>query len=215
VAKQTISADDFLAIFGKMADDLEAARDYLNELDAAIGDGDQGVTMTIGFRAVRDALPGLKGQDVGTIVTRAGLTFNGKAASTIGALFATACMRAGREAKGLTEVGLSELARMAEVAVAGVRERGKADVGDKTLLDAVVPLTHELRAVADAGGTLEEALQRSLAAAEAGVKATIPMKSKVGRAAWLADRTVGHQDAGATSFHLMWKSLVDWVTSAG
>ncbi len=210
--KQTITADDFLAIFARMADDLEAARDYLNELDA-IGDGDQGVTMTIGFRAVRDALPGLKGQDVGTIVTRTGLTFNGKAASTIGALFATACMRAGREAKGLTEVGLPELARMAEAAVAGVKERGKADVGDKTLLDAIVPLTRELRAVADAGGTLEKGLNDSLAAAEEGVRSTIPMKSKMGRAAWLADRTEGHQDAGATSFYMMWKSLVGWVTS--
>ena len=211
--KQTITADDFLAIFAKMADDLEAARDYLNELDA-IGDGDQGVTMTIGFRAVREALPGLKGQDVGTIVTRAGMTFNGKAASTIGALLATACMRAGREAKGLAEVGPPELARMAEAAVAGVRERGKADVGDKTLLDAVVPLTRELRAVADAGGTLDEALSRSLAAAEEGVKSTVPMKAKVGRAAWLADRTEGHQDAGATSFYMMWKSLVEWVARA-
>ena len=212
--KQTITADDFLAIFAKMADDLEAARDYLNELDA-IGDGDQGVTMTIGFRAVRDALPGLKGQDVGTIVTRAGLTFNGKAASTIGALFATACMRAGREAKGLTEVGLPELAKMAEAAVTGVKERGKADVGDKTLLDAVVPLTRELRAAADAGGTLEEGLSRALAAADEGVKSTIPMKSRIGRASWLADRTEGHQDAGATSFYLMWKSLVEWVEQAG
>ena len=212
--KQTITADDFLAIFARMADDLEAARDYLNELDA-IGDGDQGVTMTIGFRAVRDALPGLAGQDVGTIVTRVGLTFNGKAASTIGALFATSCMRAGREAKGLAEVGLPELAKMAEAAVAGVKERGKADVGDKTLLDAIVPLAGELRAVADAGGTLEEGLSRSLAAAEEGVKSTIPLKSKIGRASWLADRTEGHQDAGATSFYLMWKSLVGWVDQAG
>ncbi len=212
--KQTITADDFLAIVAKMADDLEAARDYLNELDA-IGDGDQGVTMTIGFRAVRDALPGLKGQDVGTIVTRAGLTFNGKAASTIGALFATACMRAGREAKGLSEVGLSELAKMAEAAVAGIKDRGTADVGDTTLLDAIVPLARELRAVADAGGTLEEGLDRSLAAAEEGVRSTIPMKSRIGRAAWLADRTEGHQDAGATSFYLMWKSLVGWVEQAG
>lgn len=215
VAKQTITADDFIAIFGRMADELEAARDHLNDLDAAIGDGDQGVTMTIGFRAIRDVLPGLKGQDVGTIVTRAGLTFNGKAASTIGALFATACMRAGREAKGLTEVGLPELARMAEAGVAGIRERGKADVGDKTLLDAIVPLAGALRSVADAGGTLEEALRRSLAAAEEGVKSTIPMKSKVGRASWLTERTPGHQDPGATSFYLMWKSLVDWVTEPG
>jgi dihydroxyacetone kinase-like protein len=208
VPKQTITADDFLAILAKMADDLEAARDYLNELDA-IGDGDQGVTMTIGFRAVRDALPGLKGQDVGTIVTRTGLTFNGKAASTIGALFATACMRAGREAKGLTEIGLPDLTRMVAAAEAGIRERGKAQPGDKTVLDMLGPLVSSLQESVAGGVPLEEALARSVAAAEAGVQATIPMKSKIGRASWLADRTVGHQDPGATSFYLIWKSAVE------
>jgi dihydroxyacetone kinase-like protein len=87
--RTTITGDDFLAIFARMADDMEAAKDHLNDLDAAVGDGDQGVTMTIGFRAVRDALPGLKGQDVGSVVSKVGMAFNGKAASTIGALIQT------------------------------------------------------------------------------------------------------------------------------
>src|SRR5262249_21729399 len=130
--RTSITGEDWLAIFQKMADDLEAARDQLNDLDAAGGDGGQGVTNTIGFRAVREALPGLRGQDVGTIVSRVGLAFNGKAASTIGALFATGCMRAGKEVRGKQEVDLADLARMAEVAVAGIKERGKAEVGDKT-----------------------------------------------------------------------------------
>src|SRR5438093_13222570 len=121
--RATITADDFLAIFAKMADDLEAAKDSLNELDAAIGDGDQGVTMTIGFRAVRDALPGLRGQDVGTIIARVGQAFNGKAASTIGALLATGCLRAGREARGKQEIDLADLAKMVEAALGGIRER--------------------------------------------------------------------------------------------
>src|SRR5712691_4418695 len=121
--RSTITSDDFLALFSRMADDLEAAKDQLNELDAAVGDGDQGVTMTIGFRAVRDALPGLKGQDIGAIVTRVGMAFNGKAASTIGALFQTGCMRAGKEVRGKQEIDLADLARMVEVALAGIRER--------------------------------------------------------------------------------------------
>jgi dihydroxyacetone kinase-like protein len=209
--RTSITSEDWLAIFAKMADDLEAAKDALNELDAAVGDGDQGVTMTIGFRAVREALPGLRGQDVGTIVARVGMTFNGKAASTIGALFATGCMRAGRDARGKQEVDLADLARMVEAAVAGIKERGKAEVGDKTVLDTLVPLSQALSAAAAEGVPLDEALQRSLAAAEAGMTATIPLQSKVGRAAWLADRTAGHQDPGATSFYLMWKSLVDYL----
>lgn len=209
----SITAEDFLAIFWKMADDLEAAKDQLNELDAAVGDGDQGVTMTIGFRAVRDALPGLRGQDVGTIVSRVGMAFNGKAASTIGALFATGCMRAGKEARGKQEINLTELAGMVAAALAGIKERGKAEVGDKTVLETLVPLSQALSAAAAEGLPLDAALRRSLAAAEDGMKSTIPLRSKIGRASWLADRTVGHQDPGATSFYLMWKSTVDYLTS--
>ena len=210
--RTTITSADLLAVLKKMADDLEAAKDLLCQLDAAVGDGDQGVTMAIGFRAVREGLPALQGQDIGTIITKSGLTFNGAAASTIGALLATAAMRAGQEAKGRQEIGLADLAKMAQAAQAGIQERGKAQVGDKTVLDMLAPAVQALRTAADQGGLLEEALRQSLTAAEAGVKATIPLKSKIGRAAWLADRTVGHQDPGATSFYLMWKSVVDHLT---
>jgi dihydroxyacetone kinase-like protein len=211
--RTTISSADVIAILEKMAADMEGQKEYLCALDGAVGDGDQGVTMAIGFRAIRNALEGLKGQDIGVVVTKSGLTFNGTAASTIGALFATACMRAGREVKGLQEIGLADLVRMAEAAVTGVKERGKAEVGDKTVLDAMVPTVAALREAADQGLPLVEALARSLAAAEAGLQATIPLKSKMGRAAWLADRTVGHQDPGATSFFLMWKCAVEFLTA--
>jgi phosphoenolpyruvate---glycerone phosphotransferase subunit DhaL len=212
--RTTITSADVLAVLKKMADDLEAAKDFLCQLDAAVGDGDQGVTMAIGFRAVRNGLPALQGQDIGTIITKSGLTFNGTAASTIGALLATGCMRAGREVKGRQEISLAELAKMAEAAQTGIQERGKAQLGDKTVLDMLAPTIQALRAAADQAASLEEALKRSLTAAEAGVEATIPLKSKIGRAAWLADRTVGHQDPGATSFYLMWKSAVEYLTGS-
>ncbi len=143
--RTTITGDDFIAILAKMADDLEAAKDYLTDLDSAVGDGDQGVTMTIGFRAIRKGLDALRGQDVGTIVMKSGMTFNGTAASTIGALLATAWMRAGREVRGKSEVGLADLVKMGEAAEAGLRERGKAEVGDKTVLDTVVPGVRALK----------------------------------------------------------------------
>jgi phosphoenolpyruvate---glycerone phosphotransferase subunit DhaL len=210
--RTTITSADVLAILAKMATDMEAQKDYLCELDGAMGDGDQGVTMAIGFGAIRKILDSLKDQDVGTIVTKSGLAFNGTAASTIGALLATACMRAGREVKGKHAIGLADVARMLEAAQLGIQERGKAQVGDKTVLDALAPTAAALKAAADAGTPLPEALAQSLAAAEAGVKATIPMKSKMGRAAWIAERSVGHQDPGATSFYLMWKSAVEYLT---
>ena len=211
--RTTISSADVLAILEKMATDMEAQKDYLCELDGAMGDGDQGVTMAIGFGAIRKGLASLKDQDIGAIITKSGLTFNGTAASTIGALLATACMRAGREAKGKHEIGLADVAKMLEAAQVGIQERGKAQVGDKTVLDALAPAATALNAAAAAGLPLAEALTRSLAAAEAGLKATIPLKSKMGRAAWIAERSVGHQDPGATSFYLMWKSAVEYLTA--
>lgn len=211
--RTTITRGDLLAILRKMAADMEGQKDFLCQLDAAMGDGDQGITMAIGFRAVSAGLEAVKDQDIGTIVTKCGLTFNNAAASTIGALFATACMRAGREVKGKQEIGLTELAAMAGAAFTGIQERGKAQLGDKTVLDALAPAANALRSAADAGLPLTEALQKALAAAEAGLKSTIPMKSKIGRASWIADRTVGHQDPGATSFCLMFKSAVESLTN--
>jgi dihydroxyacetone kinase len=151
--------------------------------------------MAIGFGAIAAALPALQEQDIGTILTKSGLAFNGTAASTIGALFATACLRAGRVVQGKQAIGLPDLAAMAAAAAAGIQERGKAQRGDKTVLDALLPAATALQA-----------------AAEAGVQATIPLKAQVGRAAWIAERSVGHPDPGATSFALMLKSAVGYLT---
>jgi phosphoenolpyruvate---glycerone phosphotransferase subunit DhaL len=210
--RTTITSADLLAILQKMATDMAGQKDYLCELDGAMGDGDQGVTMAIGFGAIQKGLASLQGQDIGTIITKSGLTFNGTAASTIGALLATACLRAGREVKGKQEIGVADLATMSEAAYAGIQERGKAQVGDKTVLDALAPTVAALKTAAAQGTPLPAALAQALAAAEAGLTATIPMKSKVGRAAWIAERSVGHQDPGATSFYLMLKSAVEYLT---
>jgi len=212
--RDKITASDVIAILNKMAADMEAAKDYLTELDSAMGDGDQGVTMTIGFRAIKAKLPELEGKDIGTVLIQSGLTFNRTAASTIGALLATAFGRAGREARDKQEIGLPELVAMAKAAQAGLYERGRAEVGDKTLMDTVVPLVTALEKAYNEGAALPDALLRSLAAAEEGMKSTIPLRAKAGRAAWIADRSVGNQDPGATSFYLMWKSFVDYVIAS-
>ena len=211
--RTTITNTELLALLRQMATDMEAQKDYLCELDGAMGDGDQGVTMAIGFGAIRSGLEALADQDIGTIVTKSGLAFNGTAASTIGALLATACLRAGKEVKGKTAIGLADLAAMSEAAYAGIQERGKAQLGDKTVLDALSPAAAALRAAAEAGTSIEAVIAQALAAAEAGVQATIPLKAKVGRAAWIAERSVGHPDPGATSFTLMLKSVVEYLTA--
>lgn len=210
--RTTITSAELLALLQQMATDLIAQKDYLCELDGAMGDGDQGVTMAIGFGAIQHGLAALQGQDIGTILTTSGLAFNGTAASTIGALLATAWLRAGKEVKGKTAIGLADLAAMAAAAAAGIQARGKAQLGDKTVLDALVPAAEALQTAAAQGTPLHTALAQALAAAEAGLAATIPLKAKVGRAAWIAERSVGHQDPGATSFALMLKSAVGYLT---
>ena len=210
--RTTITSTDLLALLQQMATDLSAQKDYLCELDGAMGDGDQGVTMAIGFGAIQAGLAALQGQDIGIILTTSGLAFNGTAASTIGALLATACLRAGRVVKGKQAIGVADLAAMSEAAYAGIQERGKAQLGDKTVLDALSPAAATLRAAAEAGTSIEAALAQACAAAAAGVQATIPLKAKVGRAAWIAERSVGHPDPGATSFTLMLKSAVEYLT---
>jgi dihydroxyacetone kinase-like protein len=116
--------------------------------------------------------------------------------------------------KGKQAIGVADLAAMSEAAYAGIQERGKAQLGDKTVLDALSPAAAALRAAAEAGTSIEAVIAQALAAAEAGVQATIPLKAKVGRAAWIAERSVGHPDPGATSFTLMLKSAVEYLAGA-
>ena len=209
--KETLNSADVLAILGKMAVDVPAQAETLRELDAAIGDGDLGITVTLGFGAVAEGLPELADSDIGNILMKSGMAFNRKAASTFGALFATMMMRAARVSKGLNEVNLEQAAEMAMAAAEGVKERGKSDVGNKTLLDALVPAAQALVDAASAGASLAEGVAKATAAAEAGMKATAAMKSQVGRASWFADRTEGQQDPGATAIWIMFVSLQDYV----
>lgn len=210
--KDTITLDDVLGILARMADDMDSNRDYLIELDSAIGDGDHGVTMTRGFRAVKNALPEWKGEDIGTVLAKAGTTFNGAAGSTIGAFMAIAFVGAGKEALGKREIGLGDLVKMAHAAEARIRERGKAKPGDKTMLDAIVPATRALDESMENRASLLQALENARQAAEQGMISTRDMKAAMGRARWIADRTIGHQDPGATSSYLMLKSAVDYLS---
>ena len=209
--KEILTSTDVVAILNKMAVDLPAQAETLRQLDAAIGDGDLGITVTIGLGAVVDGLPDLADSDIGNIVMKSGMAFNRKAASTFGALFATMLMRAARVAKGLNEINLTQLAEMAVAAADGVRERGKSEVGNKTLLDALVPAAQAMTEAAAAGATLAEGVEKATAAAEEGMLATAAMKSQVGRASWFADRTEGQQDPGATAIWMMFVSLRDYI----
>jgi len=181
----------------------------LRKLDAAAGDGDLGVTMTIGWGAVREALPNLGSGDLGSLLAQAGMTFNKAAASTFGVLLATALMRAGRELKGQETADLADLIRAMEGALQGVKDRGKAEVGDKTMLDSMAPAIAALKESRAAGATLAEAFAQAAQAALSAAEATAGMTPKFGRASWLGPRAAQIQDPGATAVAFMLGSFAE------
>jgi len=185
--------------------ELEAAKDRLTELDAAVGDGDLGITMTRGSQAIREGL-GTE-PDLGRILIKAGMDFGNSAPSTMGALLGTALMRAGKAVQGQTNATSQDVLRMVTAAEEGIRERGKAQPGDKTMLDALVPAREALEHALARGSNLSEAVQSAAAAARRGMLATINMEASMGRARWLGGRTIGHQDPGATVVAFIFASL--------
>ncbi|MGE5618279.1 MAG: dihydroxyacetone kinase subunit L [Sphingomonadaceae bacterium] len=209
---ESLNRRQFLEMIGHVLDRLESSAEELNRLDAAVGDGDLGVTMTLGCRAVRNVLPGLSEQDLGTIVAKCGMAFNGAAPSTMGALLAIGAMRAGKEGRGAQELDVALLARMARAAETGIKEKGQAERGDKTLLDALGPSADSLESAARDGVPLAVAVRAATAAARAGVEATIPMKAKSGRAAWITERTAGQPDPGATVVRIIWEAFEEYLT---
>ncbi|HWE64718.1 MAG TPA: DAK2 domain-containing protein [Chloroflexota bacterium] len=205
---ETIDAAAVRAGLERIARALAAHADELNALDAAMGDGDMGVTMRLGSQGLLAELAGLGDADAATLVSRAGMAFNRAAASTIGALIATAGMRAGAELKGAEVIDLALLGRALDMAEAGIRARGKAQRGDKTLLDALIPAVEAVQEAATAGAGLSQAGARALAAAAAGCQAAVGLQSRVGRAGWVGERTVGHPDPGASAVVIAIRALV-------
>ncbi len=209
-----LTATDVRGILERVAGDLTASAEELRALDAAIGDGDLGITVTLGFAAVREELAVLADADIATILMRTGMAFNRKAASTFGALMATMGMRAARSAKGLDVLGLPDLAALFAAAAEGVKERGRSDVGQKTLLDALVPAADALQRAALNGASLAEGLAAARDAAHAGMMATEGLRSEAGRSSWFKERTIGARDPGATAVYLMVRSMSDYAANA-
>jgi dihydroxyacetone kinase len=194
---EIVDANGIRAAALRVADRLEGLRDLLNALDAAMGDGDLGISAAKAAPAVRDYVAANPpDDDIGKWLAGLGMAVNRVASSTMGTLTATALMRAGKEARGLAVLDAATLARMLNAAEAGIVERGKAQVGDKTILDALHPAAAAFEAAVAQGQDLNSAGDALLQAARTGRDAAIPLKSQVGRAAWVGDRTAGLPDPG-------------------
>lgn len=187
------------AIIEGMAKKIEAEKDYLTQLDNEIGDGDHGINLARGFEAVEKKLPSLAGGDIGALLKDVGMQLVSTVGGASGPLYGTAFMKAGMACKGLTELDGPAFIKAMEAAVDGIKMRGKATEGEKTMLDALCPALKVMQDEVAAGKSLKEALQDAAAAAEKGVEYTKTIIATKGRASYLGERSLGHQDPGATS----------------
>lgn len=202
----TISRQDVLNWISAVAAVLEENRDYLTRLDSAIGDADHGMNMSRGFQAVMAKLPTISDKDIGTIFKTVGMTLVSTVGGAAGPLYGTFFMQAGSASIGKQELTAADWSAALESAIAGVVMRGKAVLGDKTMVDSLTPALEALKAAIAEQQPLTAALERSAQAAEQGMLATIPLVARKGRASYLGERSAGHQDPGATSSYLILKS---------
>ena len=195
----SVDTKQMAAIIEGMAKKIEAEKDYLTQLDNEIGDGDHGINLARGFEAVEKKLPSLAGGDIGALLKGVGMQLVSTVGGASGPLYGTAFMKAGMACKGLTELDGPAFVKAMEAAVDGIKMRGKATEGEKTMLDALCPALKVMQDEVAAGKSLKEALQDAAAAAEKGVEYTKTIIATKGRASYLGERSLGHQDPGATS----------------
>ncbi len=215
---ETVTQEGVAAWLRAFADAVAQNRDFLTELDSAIGDADHGSNMDRGMQAVVGRLDGPSaGADaggVGALLKLVGMTLVSTVGGAAGPLFGTFFLQMGKDAGGEPELSVAQWAAALESGVRGVQMRGKAELEDKTMVDALAPAAEALSAAAAARLSLADALQRAAAAAEQGMKATVPLVARKGRASYLGERSAGHQDPGATSSWLLMQAAADALASA-
>ena len=188
---------------------IDANRDHLTQLDAAIGDADHGINLARGFAAVLAALDTKPAETPGAVLIVTGSTLISKVGGAAGPLYGMAFRRAGQSLGTAEEVGLPALGQALEAALAGVQQLGAAREGDKTMVDALAPATRALAKAVAEGAAQADALAAAAAAAAEGAEATVSMEARKGRASYLGPRSVGHEDPGAASTVLILTALRD------
>ena len=186
---------------------------FLTQLDSAIGDADHGSNMDRGFSAVSTKISGMQEADIGTLLKTVGTTLVSTVGGASGPLYGTAFLRAGMATAGKQRLESTEIVAMLEAAVEGIKTRGKAQAGEKTMLDAFIPALEAGKQAQLEQVPVAELLRRMASSAEGGMKATIDLLATKGRASYLGERSIGHQDPGATSSWLILQALADIVAS--
>ncbi len=209
----TISRDMVLAWLRSYAEAISANKNYLVELDQAIGDGDHGANMDRGMQAVVTKLSGVEDKDLGTIFKTVGMTLVSTVGGASGPLYGTFFIQMGTTSTNKVELTLEDWHTALEAAFNGLVMRGKAQAGDKTMLDALIPALEVLKNGIAEQQPVTDALEAAAKAAEVGRDATIPLIARKGRASYLGERSIGHQDPGATSMHLLLRAAAEAVNA--
>ena len=196
-----------IAIIEKIIADVDEQKLFLTELDNVIGDGDHGINLARGFDEVKDVMPTFEGKDIGAVMKTIGMKLVSTVGGASGPLYGTAFMKAGAYLNGKQEMNMDDFIGMMEVAIDGIQKRGKAVQGEKTMLDAMIPAYEAMKASYEADADVIKALDAGVAAAEEGIEYTKTIIATKGRASYLGERSIGHQDPGATSFTLMLKAV--------
>jgi dihydroxyacetone kinase-like protein len=205
----SITRDDTLNWVQAIASVISENSTYLTELDAAIGDADHGANMDRGFKAVMKKMPEISDKDIGTIFKTVGMTLISTVGGAGGPLYGTFFLQVGMKTAGKMELNLADWAEALEAALNGVVMRGKAELGDKTMVDALTPAVATLKQSIPENQPINKALELSAEAARKGMEGTIPLVARKGRASYLGERSAGHQDPGATSSFLILRAAAD------
>jgi dihydroxyacetone kinase-like protein len=204
----TVTKEQIVRWLESTAAVLADNKGYLTDLDSAIGDADHGTNMDRGFTKVMEKLPTVADKDIGNILKTVGMTLISSVGGASGPLYGTFYMRGGMAADAKEELDGDDLVNVLQGAVDGIIQRGRAQPGDKTMVDALLPALAALKqAIAD-GQDVRAGVAAAVAAAEQGMKDTIPLQARKGRASYLGERSIGHQDPGATSSYLILNALL-------
>lgn len=183
-------------------------RQYLTDLDSAIGDADHGINMARGFSKVVEKVDGTD-KDIAGLFKDVGMTLVSTVGGASGPLYGTFFLRAGIAVGDRETLDGAAIVKLFDAGLEGIKQRGKAQMEDKTMVDAMQPAVDALKAAVDADKPLAEALSDATVAAETGMKATIPLQARKGRASYLGERSMGHQDPGATSTFMLFRAARD------
>jgi len=191
--------ESLIQLIKDMAAVIEKEKQYLTDLDAAIGDGDHGINLARGFSGVVEKLPTVEDKDCATILKTVGMTLVSTVGGASGPLYGTAFMKSGMVLGNKEELTAEDFIKMLDISIDGISQRGKSTQGEKTILDALIPAAEAFKNNYADTGNVPEAFDKAIQAAQEGVEYTKTIIATKGRASYLGERSLGHQDPGATS----------------